>query len=302
MWLMAWRSRTIAAILALISTLAASLAQIPARLKRTIQFFGLRRPVSVWNEESAPVWSGETLRVLCWNVQYCAGIRQHFFYDGGMAVSTPRAEVFKTATDIGNAIAEANPDVVLLQEVDRGSRRTAFIDEFELLASILYERGLTCRCSASYWRVPYVPHPKHEHVGRVSMHLVTFSRFRISSAVRWQLPLLKESRLRRIFNLRRAALEVDLQVSPGNKPLSLINTHLSAFSYGDGTLTRQVTFILDKILHPKQQHSWLLAGVSSIGPPVVLNYGRRILIVSRRTRMPKNWLRKPTFILRILPT
>lgn len=285
---MEWRSWTIAAILALISTLAASLAQIPGRLKRTIQFFGLRRPISVWNEDSAPVWSGEPLRVLCWNVQYCAGIRQHFFYDGGMAVTTPRAEVVTTATDIGNAIAEANADVVLLQEVDRGSRRTAFIDEFELLATILNKRGLSCRCSASYWRVPYVPHPKHEHVGRISMHLATFSRYRIGSAVRWQLPLLKESRLRRMFNLRRAALEVELQVSPGNKLLSLINTHFSAFSYGDGTLTRQVQFVRDKILHPKRHHSWFLAGVSSIVSSVVLNYDGRILIVFRRMRIPTN--------------
>lgn len=217
-------------------------------------FFAKSRPVRVKNDKNAQVWDGEgRLRVLCWNVQYCAGIRQHFFYDGGMAVSTPRAEVLETTADIGAVIAETEPDVVLLQEVDRRSRRTGYVDEFKMLGKILERHGLGCRTSASYWRVPYVPHPKHHHLGRVSMHLATYSRYKIESATRLQLPLLRESRLRKLFNLRRAALDVKL-----TENFSVINTHLSAFSGGDGTLGRQVDALLG-LVDPKES-SWLLAG------------------------------------------
>ena len=54
---------------------------------------------------------------------------------------------------------------------------------------------------------------------------------------RYQLPLLQESRLRRLFNLRRACLATPLR---GPSRVSLLNTHLSAFSFGDGTVDKQV--------------------------------------------------------------
>lgn len=223
-------------------------------VSKGLRFFGQRRPLRIVNAPGAPTYDGSSaLRVLVWNVQYCAGIRQHYFYDGGRAVSSTKAEVLATTAAIGDVIAEVNPDVVLLQEVDRGARRTGRIDEYAMLATRLGECGLGSSCSASYWRVPYVPSPNHEHLGRTSMHLATFSRFKIEKATRHQLPLLAESRLRRIFNLRRAVLETHLANGP-----TMLNTHLSAFSRGDGTLERQVTRIQEIL--PRAGPNWLIAG------------------------------------------
>ena len=67
------------------------------------------------------------------------------------------------------------------------------------------------------------------------MHLVTLSKYQLQDATRHQLPLLRESRVRQLFNLRRCVLETPLTNGP-----TLFNTHLSAFSYGDGTVERQV--------------------------------------------------------------
>lgn len=227
-------------------------------LLRIAQFFRQKRPVAVWNEASAPIYSGEPLRVVVWNIQYGAGIRQHFFYDGGVAVSAPVEEVLATTEAIGESIAKLQPDIVMLQEVDRRSRRTGYVDEYKVLAEILARHGLSCGSTASYWRM-IVPHPKHEYLGRIGMHLATFSRYQIKKSTRWQLPLLRESRLRRLFNLRRAVHDCELKVQ-GCKPLSVINTHLSAFSRGDGTLERQVDVVCDGVLPLKKDESWLLAG------------------------------------------
>ena len=79
--------------------------------------------------------------------------------------------------------------------------------------------------------------PRATQVGRVGMHLATFSRYQLADATRYQLPLLQESRLRRLFNLRRACLATPLR---GPSRVSLLNTHLSAFSFGDGTVDKQV--------------------------------------------------------------
>ena len=89
-------------------------------LRRTVQHFQKTRPAGLWNDATAPTYDGaKPLRVCVWNVQYGAGIRQHYFYDGGEAVSAPRDEVERGIKKIGDAIAAIDPDVVLLQEVDR---------------------------------------------------------------------------------------------------------------------------------------------------------------------------------------
>ena len=226
-------------------------------LRRTLGHFRKTRPAGLWNDATAPTYDGtKPLKVCVWNVQYGAGIRQHYFYDGGDAVSAPRHEVEDGIKKIGDAIATIDPDIVLLQEVDRRSRRTHKIDE---LACLRERLDFPCAASAAYWRVPYVPHPSSEHVGRIGMHLCTLSKFQLGDAKRHQLPLLRESRVRQLFNLRRCVLETPLVNGP-----TLFNTHLSAFSYGDGTVERQVSRLRELV---EGKDSFLLAGdLNSLTP------------------------------------
>ena len=90
------------------------------------------------------------------------------------------------------------------------------------------------------------------------MHLCTLSKYQLGDATRHQLPLLKESRVRQLFNLRRAVLETPLVNGP-----TLFNTHLSAFSYGDGTVERQVSRLRELV----EGKEFLLAGdLNSLTP------------------------------------
>ena len=123
----------------------------------------------------------------------CACVKQ--------AVSQTPEVVRSTAADIASTLRGLDADVILLQEVDRRSRRTGKIDELKILRDGLPDHG--CWCSAAYWRVPYVPSPKQEHVGRIGMHLAVLSRYRLGRATRTQLPLLDEPLYRKCFNLRR---------------------------------------------------------------------------------------------------
>ena len=91
------------------------------------------------------------------------------------------------------------------------------------------------------------------------MHLVTLSKYQLQDATRHQLPLLRESRVRQLFNLRRCVLETPLTNGP-----TLFNTHLSAFSYGDGTVERQVARLRELV---GGKDSFLLAGdLNSLTP------------------------------------
>ncbi len=233
----------------LLSGLARGLMKVPAPRERPVI------------HGDAPVFPrGRPFTVVTWNLQFCGSRRYRFFYDGGRQVSVPREVVEQTATEIAAAIRTFDADFVLLQEVDRRSRRTRRIDE---AARIVADTGHPTWTSTPYHRHRFVPHPWFAPLGRVGMELVTLSRWRLATAARVPLPLLRESAVRRAFNLRRAALTVTC--GDGAAGLTLINTHLSAFSRGDGTLDRQVATLQG--LLAGNGGPWVLAGDMNALPP-----------------------------------
>lgn len=187
--------------------------------------------------------AGRGVSLLVWNVQFCAGRDLLFFYDDGDAVHVDPKRVRETIDEIAGVLRAFDADIVMLQEVDRGSDRTGRIDQHrELLARHPYPYHV----STPYYRNTYVPYPPHQHLGRVDMHLSIFSRFALREAVRRPLPDLREGLLRRQFNLKRASLEVGLPLTDGRR-LSLLNTHLTAFSRGDGTLPAQIASVSQRM-------------------------------------------------------
>jgi endonuclease/exonuclease/phosphatase family metal-dependent hydrolase len=216
-------------------------------------------------EGQAPVWNeARPLRVVSWNLQFGAGRGQRFFYDGGKAVSVDAATVHRTLDGIAAVLRSLQPDVVLLQEVDRGSRRTAFIDEHQ---ELLRRLPFASHTSTPYHRCRYLPHPAHEPLGRVNMHLSVFSNFSLLFARRHPLAALAEPPWRRLFNLRRCILEVHLQ-RPTAPAWVLFNTHFSAFARGDGTLARQVAQSIAVVDQAEEEgHPWVFAGDLNALPP-----------------------------------
>lgn len=222
-----------------------------------------RRPsavedVPVVGAHAAPLLEpGRPFTVLVWNVQFCAGRSRSFFYDGGEAVHVDPAETRAALDRIGRVLRDQDADLVLLQEVDRGSDRTQRLDQHaELLARAPYP----CHASAAYHRVRYVPHPPHQHLGRVDLHLSLFSRLRATRAERHALPAVSsEGWLRRQFNLRRAILEATLPLADG-RVMRVCDVHLSAFTHGDGTLTQQIAGVAERMRAARDSGALVVAG------------------------------------------
>jgi endonuclease/exonuclease/phosphatase family metal-dependent hydrolase len=197
-------------------------------------------------------------------VQFAAGREQVFFYDGGRAVRVPRASQLRALDRIGEVLRGADADVVLLQEVDRGSDRTDRVDQH---AELLLRAPYPCHASTWYYRNPYVPHPTWEHLGRTEVHLSVFSRFQLRSGRRYRLAEMREPWLHRQFNLRRALLELDLPVEGGGFA-RITNTHLSAFSKGDGTLPEQLATLRARLeAADREGVPWLVGGDFNALPP-----------------------------------
>jgi endonuclease/exonuclease/phosphatase family metal-dependent hydrolase len=204
---------------------------------------------------------GDVFRVTTWNIQYAGG-RRHFFYDGGHDVHVPVEEVRATLAAIVTETLQDRPDFVLLQEVDRDSRRTGRIDE---LASFL--PCVQAAVTTTYQRSRFVPVPLRDPLGRVRIDLSTLANRPLRRAWRHALPLLREPAIRQAFNLKRAILHVEVSLADG-RTLALANTHLSAFSGGDGTLSAQVEVVRRWMVdRAAAGESFVVAGDMNLLPP-----------------------------------
>jgi len=226
------------------------------------------RLLRFWNPEPAPrervpvvrcgparvARAGDWVRVLTWNLQYGGTRRHHFFYDGGDAVRVPLADVRDAVGAIGAVLRAADADLVFLQEVDRGSGRTGFVDQ---LAALQGGLGYPLQVSTPVHLTRFLPHPVARPLGQVVMHQCILSRVELGPAERIALPPLGESAVRRSFNLKRALLTSRVG------GLRVGGTHLSAFSRGDGTLGRQVDALC---AWAGEGGPWLLAGDFNLLP------------------------------------
>lgn len=262
---MSTRNTTIAAVLAAASLGAAGLGCMG--LTAGLSGFSPApvEPVSVQCNPAAPILPrGKKVRALVWNVQFSAGRGHHFFYDGGDAVSVPETEVRQTLDAIAAVVARLDPDLILWQELDRGSRRTHGIDQH---AALLEKVPYPCTATTPYHRSPYVPHPPQEHLGKVDMHLALWSKYRIDRATRVDLPRLDESWLRQQFNLKRALLIGELPLDDGGR-FRAFDSHLSAFSKQDGTLPKQLATIARYLREADDEDvPWLLGADLNSLPP-----------------------------------
>lgn len=179
--------------------------------------------------------AGDTLSLLSWNIGYSGlGAESDFFYDGGQTVRMPQPVVEKNFDGITKQVEAlaGSMDVMMLQEIDRDSKRSYNSDQ---LASLQTQLSGFSSAYAINYQVGYVPIPFTDALGKVNAGLATFSRFIPTSSVRhsfegnydWPTYL---------FFLDRCFLVQRVPTADG-KELVLINTHNSA--YDDGTLKQR---------------------------------------------------------------
>lgn len=231
---------------------------------------------TVTSPASAPLLQpGQKLKILTWNVQFMAGKNYVFWhdtpnFDGPHERPSPE-DIARTLAEVSRVIRAENPDIVLLQEVDDGGRRTDHEDQLaRLLAALPPE--YSSHVSAFYWKAAFVPHPRI--LGSVGMKLATISKYKISHTRRHQLALPPNDIITRQFSTKRAFLEARLPLSNGAE-FVVLNTHLDAFAAGTNTMHLQVVEI-DSILAALDAcgMAWVLGGDFNLLPPDEAAYHR----------------------------
>ncbi|MCX7606285.1 MAG: endonuclease/exonuclease/phosphatase family protein [Bacteroidia bacterium] len=165
----------------------------------------------------------ETLTVMTWNIKFGGGRIDFFFDCYGDRVWMTSEEVGDNLKALLRKIRQVQPDILLIQELDRDSKRSAYVDMLKYIAD---SSGLPYAVYASQWDIRYVP---KKGLGRINSGNAIFSRWPIDTAYRIPLPLVEAYPWwYRLFYLRRNILVAHIPL-PTEPNFWVLNTHLEAY-------------------------------------------------------------------------
>lgn len=204
------------------------------------------------------------ISLLTWNIGYCGLDKEmDFFYDGGKKVITPKEKfnenIEAVKTFIGN---NDSIDFLLVQEIDKNSKRSYSINEFDIIRKILDTHH---SFFATNYDVFFVPVPPSSPMGKVLSGVATFSKYWPSSSVRYQFPG-KYGFPKQLFMLDRCFLLNRYPLENG-KELLVINTHNEAFDPGQIRKT-QMAFLKEFLLSEYGKGNYIITGGDwNMSPP-----------------------------------
>ena len=215
-------------------------------------------------EESASLYQAENktepptdqdeLLIVNFNIKY-GGARLTFFWecDGGRYNMT-ETEVTTHLDAIAEFITAVDPDILILQEVDRSSLRSVYIDQTQYL---LDRTPLNYGAYASQHKVDFLP---TDGMGHVDFGNAILSKWPISEATRYDLPLVESyPAYYQYLYLKRHVLTAKIDL-PWNDNFYAVNTHLEAFSEGNTKLDQITEFHSILTSLNAQGADWIAAG------------------------------------------
>lgn len=216
-----------------------------------------KKSVSIEGKSDFSVLDTDTLSFLSWNIGFGGlGEESDFFYDGGETVTMPKEIVQKNVRGIQQTLTSLQDkiDFYLLQEVDVGSKRSHWINQFETISESLP------RYSSSFGKnydVEYVPIPPTNPMGKVEGGIASWSKYKADEATRYSFEGNFEFPYH-LFFLDRCFLLNRYQTVSGNE-LIVVNTHNSA--YDDGSLKeKQLQQLQEVVVEEYEKGNYIIIG------------------------------------------
>ena len=209
-------------------------------------------------EHPAPIANPTGLKVMAWNVKYGA-CRVDFWFDfWGDRVQLSEGEVTDCLSKISALIKEYDPDVLMTEEIEVDSKRSAYVD---MVRFILENTNLQYATFDETWNTRYIP---QEGVGRITLGNAIFSRYPVTRAERIrQVDRTDQDPLTSTFYIKRAIgrAEIDL----GDRKVAAFVVHTEAYD-NDGTKQNQIQQIFDVL--KEEALPWVIGGDFNELPPV----------------------------------
>jgi endonuclease/exonuclease/phosphatase family metal-dependent hydrolase len=204
------------------------------------------------------------IALMTWNIGYCGLDKDmDFFYDGGKKVMTPKEKCVENLNAVEKFLSQNDTiDFFLIQEIDKSSKRSYNINQFEALGKLLKDDQ---PFFATNYDVFFVPVPPASPMGKVLSGLATFSRYQPSSSVRYKFPG-KYGFPKQLFMLDRCFL-VNRYPLENGKELLVINTHNEAFDPGQIRKT-QMAYLKQFFLSEYEKGNYVITGGDwNMSPP-----------------------------------
>jgi len=252
---------------------------------------------------SKKIIENDTLSFMTWNIGYGGlGTEANFFYDsghmltsGGKMVNSPDKDVEKNINGAVDYLSKEQVDFYLLQEVDKKSSRSNYVNQYEKIGAILPNYAHTFATNYNVKRVPIPVAEPFNVIGKVNGGIATYSKFQPTSSTRFQLPGGYEWP-NKIFHLDRCiALH---RIPAKGKELIVINTHNSAFDKGGVLKKQEMAYLKALIVKEYEKGNYVVVGgdwnqsppnfvVNKFRPEIEGGEGYQITIPE--DYLPKDW-------------
>jgi endonuclease/exonuclease/phosphatase family metal-dependent hydrolase len=253
--------------------------------------------------------SNPNLTFLSWNIGFAGlGAKSNFYYDSnhsffftdGKMVRVPESYVSENLMGIRNFLDNHRTDFILLQEVDKRSKRSYFKDHDALFLEDLKDYSHSFSLNYQVGRVIIPALQPWNAYGMVESGLSSYSKYKPGTSTRYQYPG-KYDWPDYLFHLDRCMSVQRYQTTQKmGKELVVINTHNSA--YDNGKLkSKEMAYLKDFLLREYQEGNYVIVGgdwnqsppkvsyeeVSRAGgvAPISLNHPTNITT----DFMPKDW-------------
>jgi endonuclease/exonuclease/phosphatase family metal-dependent hydrolase len=208
--------------------------------------------------------SKDQVSLMSWNIGYGGlGSKMDFFYDGGNKVRPTRKYYNEYFVGIESFLQENDSiDFLLLQEVDQKSHRSYRDNQEERIKQLFPGHQSVF---AKNYNVPFVPVPVNNPMGKVVSGLMNLSKYEAMTSERISFPG-NYAWPKSIFMLDRCFI-IQRFVVKGEKVLTMINTHNSAFD--DGGLRKEQFKMLREIAKAEyaKGHYVIIGGDWNQNPP-----------------------------------
>jgi len=223
----------------------------------TVNDYNPKAEITVFNSKKPDMLSDTAkLDILIWNIGYCGlNSEMDFFYDGGEHVFPEKDIVINNLEGVKEyLLANENTDFILLQEVDKISRRSHKINQFDTISKLFPERNAVF---GKNYDVFFVPQPVTKPMGVVRSGLMTISKYVPTKVTRHSFPG-NYSWPVGLFFLDRCFLVNRFSLA-NEKELLIINTHNSA--YDDGSLReQQMNYLSDFLTAEYKKGNYIIVG------------------------------------------
>lgn len=180
----------------------------------------------------------DTILVMTWNIRFGCGVDILWFGDAcGDRTVLYKKEVETNLDGLIARINQINPDILLLQEVDLYSKRSAYIDQMQYILDRTY---FGYGYYGTNWKSQFIP---SDGIGKMDEGNAIFSVWPLSEGTLNPLPLRTDvDALTKFFYVRESVLS-GLVTMPDGKKFYAINTHLSAYSTDDTKYRQLLKYI-----------------------------------------------------------